>query len=75
MVSADRGISCYYYGHSDNKTALEILIAKEAKRRFDCSGKHLDCSEMFVISERVKDYSTDSVAIGQRSRQRRVRGI
>ena len=32
-------------------SALEIFIAKEAKRRFDCGGKHLGCTEMFIISE------------------------
>jgi len=38
------------YGHNNNGSALEIFPAKEAKRRFDCGGKHLGCSEMFVIS-------------------------
>jgi len=31
-------------------SAFEIFSAKEAKRRFDCGGKHLGCSEMFVVS-------------------------
>jgi hypothetical protein len=31
------------YGHSNTRLLLEILSAKEAKRRSDCSGKHLGC--------------------------------
>ena len=51
MANADRGITLLRYGHNKIESALEIFSAKEAKRRFDCGGKHLDCSEMHVISE------------------------
>jgi len=50
VESADRGITRLYYGHNLGGSAFEIFSAKEAKRRFDCSGKHLGCLEMFVIS-------------------------
>ena len=50
MVNADRGITRLCYGHSYSGFALEIFTAKEAKRRFDCGGKHLGCPEMSVIS-------------------------
>jgi len=49
--NADKGIIRLRYGHNNNGSAFEIFLAKEAKRRFDCGGKHLGCSEMFVISE------------------------
>ena len=45
MVNADRGITCQRYGHSAGASALEIFTAKEAKRRFDCCGKHLGCPD------------------------------
>jgi hypothetical protein len=57
------------YGHSICVSALEIFAAKEAKRRFDCCGKHLDCQgDCYLSPGRVEDYSTDEVAIGQRRR-------
>jgi len=43
VENADRGITCLSYGHNINMSALEIFSAKEAKRRFDCGGKHLGC--------------------------------
>ena len=46
MGNADRGITCPSYGHSVGGSALEIFSAKEAKRRFDCGGKHLGCPGM-----------------------------
>ena len=51
MVNADRGIIHLRYGHNNSESALEIFIAKEAKRRFDCGGKHLGCSDMSFIPE------------------------
>jgi len=49
--NADRGITGTRYGHNEIRSALEIFSAKEAKRRFDCCGKHLGCSGMQVIPE------------------------
>jgi hypothetical protein len=43
VVNADRGITFLRYGHNKSTSALEIFPAKEAKRRFDCGGKHLGC--------------------------------
>jgi hypothetical protein len=43
VVGADRGIARVCCGHSCIESALEISSAKEAKRRFDCGGKHLGC--------------------------------
>jgi len=51
VVNADRGITFLRYGHNKTKSALEIFPAKEAKRRFDCGGKHLGCLDITVISE------------------------
>jgi len=51
VVNADRGITLLRYGHNKTESALEIFAAKEAKRRFDCGGKHLGCSDMRVIPE------------------------
>jgi len=50
VENADRGITRWSYGQNNSLSALEIFPAKEAKRRFDCGGKHLGCPkmEMFI---------------------------
>jgi len=49
VVNADRGNTLLRYGHNNIESAFEIFIAKEAKRRFDCGGKHLGCSYMSLL--------------------------
>ena len=43
MENADKGNILLRYGHNKIESAFEIFSAKEAKRRFDCRGKHLGC--------------------------------
>ena len=59
-ANADRGNMHDGYGHIGHASALEILPAKEAKRRFDCCGKHLGCPETALCrTGQVGDCSTD----------------
>ena len=52
-------------GHNNTRLLLEILSAKEAKRRSDCSGKHLGCPGFPGVSEGLQYGLSGNRATGE----------